>query len=347
MMILFSGGGTLGSVSPLLAVADRLRADGHQLAFVGTAGGPERAVVEAAGISFSSLTAPKLRRYFSFRHLLIPFELGFGLCQAARLLRRLKPAVIVSAGGFVSVPLVWVGRWRRIPAVVHQQDLEPGLANRLMAKAAARITVAFEESRAGFARFAEKVVWTGNPVRSLTPTTTTLSIDSAFPTVFVTGGGTGAQAINALVTPALCERANVIHLTGRGRAVHDFTHPRYLAREFLGAEMAEAFAKADLVVARAGLGTISELAALGKAAMIIPMPDSHQQRNADLLARHQAAVVVDQATLTPENFTAQVLALLADRGRRAALGQAIHALAQPDAGERFVQAIYDAQAGKR
>lgn len=338
--VLLTGGGTLGPVSPLLALVPELRAQGAHIEFVGTPDGPERQPVEQAGLKFHTLQAPRLRRFWSVYNLGIPFSLIRGLGQASRLLRQIKPQVIVSAGGFVSVPLVWMGRLRGIPAVIHQQDLRPGLANRLMQHQAKIITVAFESSQNDFPR-SKRVEWIGNPVRDLTPTTHVLQLDSNFPTVLIFGGGTGAQALNQLVSNSLCEQANVILLTGKGKTGPAITHPRYHVYEFLGNEMPEALAAADVVVSRAGLGTISELAALKKVALIIPLPSSHQEDNASWLEAHDAAVVFEQSKLDPDRLTRNVTRLLTDEVLRGKLSANIAKITRPDAAHRLAELILE------
>lgn len=339
MNILLSGGGTLGSVTPLLALVPELRRQGHDIVFVGTSTGPERALVEETGVSFFAISAPRFPRYLSMQHLFIPFQLITGLWQSFRVLRRLKPDVIVSAGSFVSVPLVWIGTLMHIRSAIHQQDLQPGWAIRLMQPFARSITVAFEDSMRYFP--AKKTEWAGNPVRDLTPTTNEIACDQHVPTVMIFGGGTGARAINALVTEQLCTFANVIHLTGKGRDVTQCTHPRYHKYEFLGEEMKEALAKADVIVARAGIGTISELAVLGKPSIIIPMPGTHQEKNAEFLQRHAAAIIVDQAHLTATSFITAIQKLLSDKNKQQELSQRIHTLNKPDAIRECVRKILD------
>ncbi|MFH1426805.1 MAG: UDP-N-acetylglucosamine--N-acetylmuramyl-(pentapeptide) pyrophosphoryl-undecaprenol N-acetylglucosamine transferase [Candidatus Kerfeldbacteria bacterium] len=340
MKILLTGGGTMGPVSPLLAVVPELRRRGDAIQFIGTPNGPERISVEALSIPFYALPAPKLRRYFSFRHFAVPFQMIISLIRACRLVKRIAPDVIVSAGGFVSVPVVWAGWFKRIPSVIHQQDIQPGLANRLMSPCASAITVAFEESLRHFAK--GKARWVGNPVRDLTPVTDTLAVDRSVPTLFIFGGGTGAKAINALVSPALCDTMNVIHMTGSGRDGEPFEHDRYHRYEYLHEEMKEAFAKADVVVARAGLGTISELAALGKPAIIIPMPGTHQEANAVLLQQHSAAVVLSQKELTPESLVREINALLNNPEKMRTLRARIKEFYKQDAVQQFASIIHEA-----
>lgn len=337
--IFLTGGGTLGSVTTLLAIAPFLQKRGYALHWVGTVDGPERALVEAAGIPFTGIMAPKLRRYITWRHVLIPFELVKGCMQAFTLLLAEHPAAIVTAGGFVSVPVVWMGWIRKIPSLVHQQDVQFGLANFLMTPCASAFTVTFEQSVKHFPR--GKTTWTGNPVRDLKPTTHAFALDHSVPTVLVFGGGTGAQALNALVTEQLCTFANVIHVTGKGKSAASIVHPRYHAYEFLGEEMKEALSVADLVVCRAGLGTITELAALKKPAIVIPLPGTHQEQNGAVLKQRNAACVIEQKNLTPESLTETIQMMLVDRKTRDALSKQIGKLNKHKSAEAIAARVID------
>lgn len=325
----------MGSVTPLLAVAQHL--GDHDLYFIGTRRGPERSAVSAAGIPFTAITAAKFRRYVSPWQVLVPFQLLAGMWQAFWAIGRIKPAVIVSAGSFVDVPVVWMGWLRRVPSVIHQQDIHPGLAIKLMKPFARKVTVAFEESLKDF----PDAEWIGNPVRDLTPTTNEFSLDTSVPTVVIMGGGTGAQAINELVTVELCEHANVIHVTGRGREgkMEQITHKRYHKRTYLGEEMKEALHAADVVVSRAGLGSITELSALGKPSLIIPMPNSHQEKNAQMLKERDAAIILEQKNLTSPILTQAVTTLLADTQRQHELSENMTNLFPKNGTQKFVERI--------
>lgn len=337
MRILFAGGGTLGSVTPLLALIPTLLDHKHEILFVGTARGPEGAMIRARNIPFRHIVAPKLRRYISWRYILIPFELCIGIVQSARCLWRWKPDVIVTAGGYVAVPLGWIGWVLRIPLVVHQQDVRPGIANIYLQKMASVITVVFKESLVFFQR--SKTQWVGNPVRDMNPTTHVFRLDANVPTVLIMGGGTGAQAINDYVSEDLCSFANVIHITGRGKSGPRITNPRYHELAFADEEMNEAYHCADVVVSRAGLGVITELAALGKPAILIPMPDTHQEENAKLIQRYNACVVCDQKLLNSRTFIAAVFELVRAPRRREVLSRNIKTLMPPHAIERMVAII--------
>lgn len=339
LKVILTGGGTLGSVEPLLAVIPQLQKK-HQIFFVGTNFGPEAELIHQFKIPFASIIAPKFRRYFSLWHILIPFEMIIGLFQATRIILRIKPDVIVSAGGFVGVPLIWMGWVFRVKSIIHQQDIKPGLANILTHLFANLITVNFKESRRFFSK--NKTQCIGNPARDLTVQTNELQLDKNFPTVLIMGGGTGAQAINDLVNPTLCEFANVIHITGKGKTAYNINHPRYFKFELLTITLNEALNKADLVVARAGLGTITELAALAKPAIIIPLPNSHQKDNARLLNQRQAAVVVEQEALNSDKFIKLVRELLTNHQKKEELSKNIHTLYNPEATVTFVRLIQQA-----
>lgn len=327
----------MGSVTPLLAVIPLLQQHGHEIFFVGTPRGPEGELVRLRNIPFTTLVAPKLRRYFSLRTVFFPFELLLGLMQAVRILLQWKPDVMVTAGGYVAVPLGWVGWVLRVPLVVHQQDIKPGMANILLQPMATKMTVSLHESLAFFPK--AKTQWIGNPVRNLTPTTSSFALDATVPTVLIMGGGTGAAAINNLVHEELCAYANVLHLTGKGKSGPAILHPRYHVFPFLDEELPEAYAKADVVVGRAGLGTMSELSALGKAAIIIPLPRTHQKANAQLLQRKNAAIVLAQKKLTPQLFTQEVHQLLTSPRRRDQLAINIRKLMPAHAAADFAATI--------
>lgn len=298
MRIMLSGGGTAGSVTPLLAVAEQLKQ--HELFFVGTPHGIERQLI--SDMTYLTLPAGKWRRYFSLRNVIDPFVIIMAFYRAWYLMLKYRPNVVVSAGGFVSVPLVWAAWWCNIPVVVHHQDIRMSLATRLMKPFASLLTKASD---------------IGNPVRSLTVTTNSLQIDSSVPTVLIMGGGTGAEAINDLVTPELCKRYNVIHITGPDKTSAFSKQlqrsPRFYGFELLVREFPEALHKADVVVCRAGFGTISELASLGKASIIIPIPHSHQEDNAQFIEQHKAALVLSQSNLTPQNLIETIQQALVQR----------------------------------
>lgn len=342
--ILFAGGGTAGSVTPLLAVFDELKENHTDLEFhwVGTKDGPERKLVGQRSIAFSQIPVAKIDRFFSLRNIIMPFIFMWACFKAIKILKTHQPDLIVAAGGFVAVPIVWMARFKKIPSIIHQLDVRPGLANKLMAPFAKTITVTFEKSLKDFSK--KKTVWTGAPVRKdiLQSRTHKLLLSADKPVILIFGGGTGALAINEMVWSALDEltdHAQIIHITGKGKAQVSLTHDDYYQYEFLADEMGEAYQQADLVVTRAGLGTMLELAALKKPAVIIPIPSSHQEDNASLLNSANAAVILDQTKLSPHIFASKIVSILKDEKRREELSANISRFYRPDAIDKMVEKI--------
>jgi len=327
MRILFVGGGTLGSVTPLLAVGEALRArvPGVEFRWWGTRNGPERAVIAAAGIPFQSLPSGKLRRYWDVRNILDVVVIAYATGVAFVRFLRQRPSVVVGAGSFVQVPVAWAAWVLRIPVVIHQQDARAGLANRLAAPVATRITAVFPACAHAFGRRTVAVI--GNPVRRAILDARALDPHDAKrrfgfsgdrPVLLIIGGGTGARALNELVRaalPSLSAHADVIHVTGKGKGEMTNDERRmtkYRSFELLTNDLPYAYAAADLVVARAGMGTITECMAIGKPTAFVPMPGTHQEENAAQVAAAGAGVVWDERALTATIFTARVRELLHD-----------------------------------
>lgn len=343
MKILLVGGGSGGPVAPLLAVAEQIKQT-HPLAeflLVGTGSGPERLMAEQAGIKFRSIVAGKWRRYFSLANFLTPVQVVIGFFQALGIIKNFRPDCVLGAGSFVQVPVVWAAWLRGVPAVLHQQDLLPGLANKLCQHAAAKITVTFADSLTDFSsglglfykKNKAKIILTGNPFRrelrqaSKPEAQQFFNLRDDMPTLLVLGGGTGAEFINQLLREALPELSRVvqiIHSTGSGKGGQAQSE-NYRAYDFIG-NMGLAYAAADLVLCRAGLSTITELSNLDKVAVIIPMPDSHQELNAWLLYEQQAAVVLDQQELGPAGLVKLIRKLLFEHQLQQSLKKNIAAI---------------------
>lgn len=343
--ILFAGGGTAGPVTPLLAVHNKMKELHTQYYYhwVGTKNGPERGLVAKQNIAFTSIATVKLDRFLSLRNLSMPFKFLFACIQAYRLLRNFHPDIIVSAGGFVSVPVIWMAKLMGIPSMIHQLDIRPGLANKLCAPFANTITVTFEQSLSAFP--SHKAFLIGAPVRDdiTQPSTHSIPVNDTKPVILVFGGGTGAKGINDLLLVAIDEilpYAQIIHITGAGK-FESLSRPGYHPYEFLKEEMAEAYSKADLVISRSGIGTITELSRLKKAAIILPLPKSHQWDNAHFLIEKDAALVLDQEKLNPLLFAEEIIKLLKNKEKCNLLSQNIGALYNPYATIQLVEKIED------
>jgi len=339
----------MGSVTPLLAVVEELQKVEPTMEFfwLGTKTGPEKQLVEKYGIKFQSISGGKLRRYFSWQNFLDPFRIIAGFFQSLNSLRKNKPEVILTAGAFISVPVIWAGWFLRIPIVVHQQDIRPGLANRLMAPLAKKITVTFEESIKRFPQ--KKTKWIGNPVRqsvlqgSRDKAIKEFNLEPELPTVLIVGGGTGALVLNQAVTEGLAELVKfcqVIHVTGdRKSEIGNQKSERYSSYEFLTDRMKDALAVADIVVSRAGLGFLTELAALGKAVILIPIKDSHQELNANYFAKQNAVLFLPQEELNAENLAATIKNLISNKSDRVNLGRNIQGLMKWGAAGEMVEVV--------
>lgn len=306
---------------PLLALAREM--EKGNLLWIGSKNGLEREIITKEGIKFKAIAGGKLRRYFSLRNFIDPFFILIGFFQSIFIIARFKPDCLLTAGSFVSVPVVWAAWVLRVPALVHQQDVRPGLANKLMAPFAKVITVTFEKSLRDYGK---KAVWTGNPARrSLEVKSQKLKVKSFnfsddLPIILVMGGGTGAVAINKLVEESLGELTKfcqVVHIAGKGKIPQNVQSKNYKVFEFLNAEeLSEAYAVSDIVISRAGMGALTELAYLGKPAIIIPMPDSHQEENAEVLRENKAAIVLGQKELDAGKFLEEIKELLKNKQLR-------------------------------
>lgn len=349
MRILFTGGGTAGSVSPLIALIEKIQGEHPDatMLFVGTRQGtPERAMVESIGIPYYWVGAGKLRRYFDVRNVLDIFATVGGFFQALVRMYRLKPDVIVGAGSYVQVPVMWAGWVYGARILVHQQDLVPSLSNILMLNLARTITVTFEKSLQRFP--SSKTKWTGNPVRQDIASARAqrgrdqFNLTQDLPIVVITGGGTGAAGLNSIVQqslPALVEHCQIVHITGAGKAVAGIEHPHYQQHTFVSDGMADLLAAATVVVSRAGLSSLSELSALQKPTILVPMPESHQEVNAAYFKEKQAAIVERQQDLSPSRLVDTITRVIGDAELQEQLSRHMAMMMHPNATALIAQEI--------
>ncbi len=360
--IFLSGGGSGGSVTPLLALADNLlREDDRsqlEIIFVGTRRGPEKDMVAAfnsdhsAALRFVPIMSGKLRRYFSWHNFFDLFKIIIALGQTFFLLLRERPDLVISAGGFVSVPLIWSAALLHRPILIHQQDVRPGFANKLMAPFASVISVALEKS---LLDYGARAIWIGNPVApdqadqnalSVKEIKDKYSLNISRPFIFITGGGTGAQALNELIFSSVSELAKsyqIIHLVGRGKLPSpEIKLSSYQVFEFLNnEEVLDLMRAADLVISRAGMSALSELSLLNKAAILIPIPHSHQEDNAAVFAQAKAAVVLKQNNLTPGDLQAEIKKILDNVQERVRLSNSIGKVIKRGASEAMAGIVWE------
>ncbi|MGK5091837.1 glycosyltransferase [Deltaproteobacteria bacterium TL4] len=303
--LLMTGGGSGGPTTPLLAVYDALGeclgSEGREGLFLGTKTGPERGMVERAHIPFVSIPSGKLRRYWSWRNFVDPVSIFLGFWISLKILWQFRPHVVVSAGSFVSVPVAYASWLLRIPHVILQMDVKPGLANRLMAPVSSILVYLFDKSAESFQ--IKSKIKIGPVVRSDIRKASAESANERFqlnphkPVLLITGGGQGALKINQAVEKLLdhwLPHYQVVHLTGKDLAGVQKEHPDYHALSFIHEGMGDLLARSDLVITRAGLGIIGELASLAKDTILVPIPGTHQEINGRLLTASHAAIVLDQ-----------------------------------------------------
>ena len=356
-----AGGGTGGHVYPALAIAEALVERGHRrqdIHFVGSARGMEAAAVPAAGFEITLLPGRGIARRLTLANVGAVLGLVRAVLRAIRLVRRLRPRVVVAVGGYASVPAVVGAIVARIPIVIHEQNAVPGLANRLASRFARACAVSVPGTPLPRAEL------TGNPVRAevaaldrspaaRAAARARLGLPADRTVLAVTGGSLGARRINTAVLGLAglwADRHDVAirHIVGR-RDYPEFS-AAYDKAETLDAVQVVAFeddmpavlAAADVMVCRAGGITVAELAAAGMPAVLVPLPGApgdHQTANARALADEGAAIVVPDAECTPERLAAELAPLLHDPLRLAAMGTAAHALAQPDAADRVARIV--------
>lgn len=343
--IILTGGGTGGSVTPLLALVPRFQAEGLDVLWIGTRTGVEKKIVSDAKLPFYAIASGKFRRYFSIKNFTDPILIIIGFFQSLFLLLKLRADVVMSAGGFVSVPVVWAAWCLRIPITIHQQDIRPGLANRLMSVCASVITVTFEKS---LQDYKQKAVWVGNPVRPefIKALESGLKKQTALPWLLILGGGTGSEALNELVLaslPTLTKQFYVIHITGNKISEKDFSSIyNYEPHSFLPAEkIAETMRQATLVITRAGLGTLTELSFLSKPTIIMPLPHSHQVDNAAYFQKNEAAIVLSQTDCSVEKFIQTIISMTEDAALLEKLSLSINRLIKPEAEKQIFTIVHD------
>ncbi len=314
----------------------------------------EANILEAEGVFFRGIPAGKLRRYVSINNLVDTFKVLAGFLTSLFLLAKDRPKVVFSKGGYVTVPVVYAAALLRIPVVTHESDTDPGLATRLNARVAGKVLLSYEATRSFFpASMGTRLVVTGNPVRPEVLRgdgdrfRRELGVSPGRPLVVVLGGSLGAGQLNELFEPILdrlAQDATICHQRGSRPPLRP-DGPDYFSRPLFGGDYADLLAAATVVVARAGAGTLAELAATGCPAILIPLSAAgsrgDQLRNAKVLAIAQAAVVLDPDSVTPEGLEVALASLLRDPARRAELQGRILALARPDAADRAAEELME------
>lgn len=291
--IILTGGGTAGHVTPNIALLPSLREAGYEVRYVGSLNGIEKKLMEDCGVPYFGIETGKLRRYFDPKNFSDPFRVIRGCFQARKYLKQYQPDVLFSKGGFVSVPVVRAAASLKIPCIIHESDMTPGLANKLCIPVARKVCCNFPETLDCLPT--DKAVLTGTPIRAdllhgeRSRGLELCGFDESKPVLLVIGGSLGASSVNKTVREnldALLQHFQVIHICGKDKVDNlKLTIPGYKQFEFVKEELKDLFAAADIVLSRAGANAICELLALRKPAILVPLPASSSRGDQILNAR--------------------------------------------------------------
>lgn len=311
--VILTGGGTAGHVTPNIALVPNLRKSGFEIKYIGSYNGMEKQLVEDAGLEYYGISSGKLRRYFSWKNFSDPFRVLKGFFEAKKIIKKYKPDVVFSKGGFVTVPVVFAAHKYKVPVIIHESDMTPGLANKLAIKKATKVCHNFPETSQ---YLGSKAVHTGSPIRQeLFQGNKITALDicgftANKPVIMVTGGSLGAENVNKLVRkalPELLKKFQVAHLCGKGKLDESLKDTvGYAQFEYISEEMKDFFAMADLIISRAGANSICEISALKKPNILIPL-SARASRGDQILNAHSYekqgfSEVLDEDTATAEDL---------------------------------------------
>lgn len=308
--IVLTGGGTAGHVTPNIALFPSLQAAGFEVHYIGSYDGIEKKLIEDMGIPYYGISSGKLRRYFDVKNFSDPFRVAKGFGEANRILKKIQPDVVFSKGGFVTVPVVLAAKKNKIPAIIHESDMTPGLANKLCIPSASKVCCNFKET---FELLPEgKAVLTGTPIRkelfegSAAKAAEFCGLSADRPTILVIGGSSGSVVINNAIRENLDEILpdfQIIHLCGKGHLDDSLKNKRgYVQFEYVSKELRDLFALTDLVISRAGANAICELLALKKPNILIPLSKAasrgDQILNAKSFKKNGFSYVIEEEELS-------------------------------------------------
>lgn len=312
--IVLTGGGTAGHVTPNIALIPRLKELGYEISYIGSLDGIEKKLIEELNIPYYGIASGKLRRYFDLKNFSDPFKVLKGYAQSRKLLKKLKPDVIFSKGGFVTVPVVVAAKSCKIPAIIHESDMTPGLANKLAIPSATKVCCNFPETLKHLPE--EKAVLTGTPIRQELLSGDKLEalkfcgFTANKPVIMIIGGSLGAAAVNdsmRKILPELLKDFQVVHLCGKGKLDESLQNTEgYIQFEYIKKELADLFALANIVVSRAGANAICELLALQKPNLLIPLSAKasrgDQILNARSFEKQGYSMVLEEEEITNEKL---------------------------------------------
>lgn len=316
--IVFTGGGTAGHVTPNIALFPSVKNAGYEISYIGSYDGIEKELITKQGVTYYGISSGKLRRYFDLKNFSDPFKVIKGYFEAKKLLKKIKPDIVFSKGGFVSVPVVLAAKARKIPCIIHESDITPGLANKLAIPSATKVCANFPETLSYLPQ--GKAVLTGTPIREELYTGNKIKgldfcgFTANKPVLLVVGGSTGAAAVNNAIRdllPTLLQEFQVIHLCGKGKKDDSVGTPEgYVQYEYINEELKDLFAAADIIVSRAGANAICELLALRKPHILIPLSAAasrgDQILNAESFERQGFSYVLKEEDVTNETLLSAI-----------------------------------------
>ena len=323
--IILTGGGTAGHVTPNIALLPKLQEMGFDIHYIGSYNGIEKELIEPFGIPYHGISSGKLRRYFSLQNFTDPFRVLKGMGEARKLIRDLKPDVIFSKGGFVSVPVVLAGKKCKVPVIIHESDMTPGLANKIAIPSATKVCCNFPETLEYLPK--EKAVLSGSPIRQeLLSGNKIAAMDlcgfsADKPIILVIGGSLGSVAVNNAVRaalPELLKSFQIVHLCGKGKVDESLNNTTgYRQFEYIKEELRDIFAMTDIVISRAGANAICELLALRKPNLLIPLfanaSRGDQILNARSFERQGFSLVLEEEEVTKDTLLEAVQNLYDNR----------------------------------
>ena len=347
--IVFTGGGTAGHVTPNIALIEPLMKEGWEVHYIGSESGMENDLIAALnGVIYHGIATGKLRRYFSWQNFIDPFRVVKGYFQARKLVQSIRPDVIFSKGGFVSVPVVLAAG--KIPVVAHESDYSPGLSNRIASRFTDKVCVSFEDTLPHVPK--GRGIFTGTPIRpalyegNRERALAFTGLTGEKPVLLVMGGSLGAQKLNELVRaalPVLSKTYDVIHLCGKGKNDCGCEACGYHQYEYIDKELPDLFALSDIALSRAGANSVFELLALNKPSVLVPLTSAStrgdQLLNANYFEKKGYARVLDQNSVTAEELVSAIDEVYADRARYTA---AMCADTRSDGTDAILQIIRDA-----
>lgn len=325
--IILTGGGTAGHVTPNLALIPSLKALDYEIRYIGSYQGIEKRLIEYAGIPYDGISSGKLRRYLDVKNFSDPFRVLKGYAQALRLIHRYKPDVVFSKGGFVSVPVVLAAKHYKVPVIIHESDMTPGLANKICIPSATKVCCNFPETLKYLP--SDKAVLTGSPIRAELLSGDRLAglsyshLSADRPVILVIGGSLGSVTVNGVIRrilPRLLKDFQVIHICGKGNLDESLIGTAgYVQYEYVDAPLKHLFAAADLVVSRAGANSICELLALHKPNLLIPLSAAasrgDQILNAKSFGAQGFSKVLEEEALTEDTLYQSIQDLYENRAK--------------------------------